>query len=130
MSGRHWSRKSISLLIKAAIIFTAVLVSFPAQTGQNERGSNASEIVQWSELKNEPSRIVRRVDADVCLTDYMMTIELMELGFTQVVLGENSGNRHLNAEVRYGADRYIVTLDRCTGRLQGVEQISTEASLG
>lgn len=130
MSGRCWNGKLMPIICKAIILFVAVLVSFPAQTGQNERGSQASEIAQWSGLKNEPSRFTRRVNADVCLTDYKMTQALLELGFTQIALGENFGKRHLDAEVRFGADRYIVILDRCTGRLQGVDKVSVEASLG
>ena len=123
-----WCKKEVlaKTHYRVATIFAFLLMSVPAQTGQNAPGSYASETSSWAYLSGmaqAPS--VRRVDAEICLTEYNMTQELAGLGFSHIVLGENEGLHHLRAKVRFGTDGYEILMDRCTGQMQSASKMAT-----
>lgn len=106
--------------LKVVLVFTAVSISLPAQTGQNIVGSPHSEITSFAALKASAGG-PRRVAADVCLTEAGLADSLEVLGFHHIVLGANLAARHMLAGARYGADTYELVLDRCTGQVQQVK---------
>lgn len=110
----------LRVFLKVTLIFTAVFVSMPAQTGQNLPGSHHSEMTSFASLQHGAGSH-RRVMANVCLTDGKLALGLFALGLHHIVLGENVGAQHMKAEARYGADTYLLILDRCTGRVEDMK---------
>lgn len=118
--GTH-TRSRVSLM-KAIVICAAVSLSWPAQTGQNDRDSHASEITSFAALKGAQP-YTRRMPADFCRTEAEITRDLLEQGFHAVELGPNVGARSMAVTAGYGARDYRLIADRCTGRLQAVRGV-------
>ncbi len=118
--GTH-KRSKVSLM-KAVVVCAAVSLSWPAQTGQNARGSHNSEITSFASLKSAPAQ-TRRMRAEFCSTDVEITRRLLNQGFHAVRLGENVGERSMAVTAGYGPKDYDLIADRCTGRLQAVRAV-------
>jgi hypothetical protein len=119
MISSNETRKHARALLKAVLVSAAILASWPAQTGQGETAISAARMSGAPEI--------RRVAADVCLTDVKILESLMDLGFDGVSLGANAGSHDMEAVAQFGDQAYTLILNRCTGRLVGAREVVAQA---
>lgn len=107
-------------MVRVVFVAVATLFSIPAQTDPHLPNTETRKMNTQVDLHNVVHADHQRVAADICLNDGELSTALGELGFDDILLGDNIGKMNMQAQVRFGADQYVVVIDRCNGRLQDV----------
>ena len=105
---------------RLAVLLSALILSFPAQTGSQGTVEAAALHVAVSTGVATETVMKRRVNSDACLTEYQITDSLIRLGFAEVELGENVDAADMLVRVRFSGGHYLVRINRCTALLQDV----------